>query len=156
VLESDSDDIAHGDSHECEDDGDAKAAEKDVEQTTAAVEKKPEPAEIVEPLIVYFDVNRDDLNAGARAEVTAYVEALKATSPSSVNVVGYTDTSGSPELNARLSEARANSVSAALIDAGLSSGSITRSASGESDLAVDTPDGTREANNRRVTVTPAY
>ena len=159
VREADDDEIAHGNSSACPDS--AKAEEdglkSEAEETAVAgVEPTPDPEAIVEPLVVYFDVNRDDLDAGARAEVAAYVKELMATSPTSVDVVGYTDTSGSADLNARLSEARASSVSAALIEGGLPSGMISRGAAGEGDLAVDTPDGTREASNRRVAVTPIY
>ncbi len=157
IQESDNDDIAHGNSAACADNDSANAGEvknTGAAQQTAAVSEAP--AVTVDPLIVYFDVSQDKLTAGAQAEVDAYVEALTATSPKSLTVVGYTDTSGSPELNARLSEARANSVAAALIEAGLPASMITRGASGEEDLAIATPDGTREASNRRVTVTPAY
>ncbi len=158
VRESDDDDIAHSNSTACPD-GASNAGEvenTDAEQQTAAVAEAPAPVATLDPLIVYFDVNQDQLDAGARAEVDAYVAELTANPAKSLSVVGYTDTSGSADLNARLSEARANSVAAALIEAGVPAGMITRGASGEDDLAIATPDGTREANNRRVTVTPAY
>ena len=158
VLESDEDAVGHSNSAACPE-GESAAAAAEVENTdageqTAAVETAP--ATTIDPLIVYFDVNQDKLDAGARAEVDAYVAELQANPAKSLSVVGYTDTSGSADLNARLSEARANSVAAALIEAGLPAGMITRGASGEDDLAIATPDGTREANNRRVTVTPSY
>jgi outer membrane protein OmpA-like peptidoglycan-associated protein len=156
VKESDADNIAHSGSAACADRAETAAAEP--AQTAAAQPAEPTPvaAARVDPLTVYFDVNRDNLSAGAGAEVAAYADALMATSPAGVKVVGYTDTSGPADLNARLSEARANSVAAALIDAGVPSSMIARSASGEQDLAVSTADNTREANNRRVTITPRY
>ena len=155
VLESDSDNIAHSNSGDCPD-GDGVAATESVEeeQETAAVVAAPVVA--ADPLNVYFDVGQDALDAGARAEVDAYAAEVMATSPDTLSVVGYTDTSGPADLNARLSEARANSVAAALMEAGVPPGLISRGASGEEVLAVETPDGTREANNRRVTVIPAY
>ena len=160
VRESDSDEIAHSNSSECAD-GNAAAAVDEVDNTdavqqTAAVDEAEDAATVVDPLIVYFDVNQDKLDAGAQAEVDAYAAELMATSPKALSVVGFTDTSGPADLNARLSEARANSVAAALLQAGVPAGMITRGASGEDDLAIETPDGTREANNRRVTVTPSY
>ncbi len=156
VRESDSDEIGHSNSTACAEDVDAAAADASGEQTTAALAQPAEPAATVEPLVVYFDVNRDSLDAGAQAEVQAYVAELMATSPESVSVVGYTDTSGPADLNERLSQARASSVAEALIESGLPAGMIARNSAGENELAVSTPDGTREANNRRVTVTPAY
>lgn len=155
VLESDRDDIAHSNSAACAD-GEDKVENTDAGQQTAKASEAPAPAAVVDPLIVYFDVNQDQLDAGALAEVDAYAAALTAGSPKLLNVVGYTDTSGPADLNARLSEARANSVVAALIEAGVPTDMISRGASGEDELAITTPDGTREANNRRVTVTPAY
>jgi outer membrane protein OmpA-like peptidoglycan-associated protein len=155
VRERDSDSIAHGNTFDCPEEGADEAAS--VENVAApAPEPVEAPVAVVEPLVVYFDVNEKSVDAGSRAEVNAYVVSLLATAPETLNVVGYTDTSGSVELNRRLSEARADSVSAALIDAGVPAGMITRGASGESELAVATPDGTREASNRRVTVTPGY
>lgn len=157
VQENDDDTIAHANSTACPEDDAAEVDDDEEEvQTTAAVEAPPEPEVVVEPLVVYFDVNKDDLDAGSRAEVDAYVTELMASPPSAISVVGYTDTSGPADLNAKLSEARANSVAAALIEAGVPTSLIARSAAGEDNLAVGTPDDTREANNRRVTITPAY
>ncbi|MEM8951611.1 MAG: OmpA family protein, partial [Pseudomonadota bacterium] len=156
VLESDDDEVGHSNSAACPEDKIAagEVVNTDAGEQTAAAETAP--AVTIDPLIVYFDVNQDQLDAGARAEVNAYVAELQANPAKSLSVVGYTDTSGSADLNARLSEARANSVAAALIEAGLPAGMITRGAAGENDLAISTPDGTREANNRRVSVTPTY
>lgn len=156
VRESDNDNIAHSNTIDCPDDGGDQAAVENVAAPASEPEPAEEPVAVVEPLVVYFDVNEKTLDAGAQAEVDAYVEALMATSPASVGVVGFADTSGSADLNKKLSEARANSVAAALIEAGVPAGIITRGASGEGELAVDTPDGTREASNRRVAVTPGY
>ncbi|MEM7045060.1 MAG: OmpA family protein [Pseudomonadota bacterium] len=157
VLESDSDDIAHSNSSDCPAGADAGTVENsEAEQQTAAVDETEGVTTVVDPLIVYFDVNQDELDAGAQAEVNAYVAELMATAPKALTVVGYTDTSGSADLNARLSEARADNVAAALIQAGVPAGMISRGASGEEDLAVETGDGTREASNRRVAVTPSY
>ena len=155
VLENDSDNIGHSNSEVCGDGDSAGAVENTAEPTeTAAVVEAPAPK--VAPAVVYFDTNEDSLDAASRAEVEAYVVALMATSPKSLDVVGFTDTSGSADLNARLSAARADNVSKALIEAGVPPGMIEVGASGEDGLAIDTPDGTREANNRRVTVTPTY
>lgn len=153
VREADSDDIAHGNTYECPDDA-AAVENTEVEQPTAAAIEAP--AAVVEPLVVYFDVNENSLDAGTKAAVDAYVQTLMATSPRSLNVVGYTDTSGSAALNKRLSEERAANVATALVNAGVPSGMITSGASGEGNLAVVTPDGTREASNRRVAITPSY
>ncbi|MEZ5932912.1 MAG: OmpA family protein [Alphaproteobacteria bacterium] len=156
VQGGDSGTIAHGDSHECADSAAGQVESVDAAAQPVIVKTAPATPAAVDPLVVYFDVNQDRLDAGARAEVGAYVGDLMATSPKGLTVVGHTDTSGSPARNAQLAEARANSVAAALIESGVPAGMIRRGASGEDSPAVATPDGTREASNRRVTITPAY
>jgi len=161
VKESDSDVVDHSNSHACaatDDDKNAAKAEVEVE-----VEKTPEPVVAVvqepvtlEPMTVYFDTGEDQLSAGAGKQVQAFAEQLFETNPKSIKVVGHTDTSGPADLNAKLSEARAGSVIASLVEAGVSSDIIDQEATGEGSLAVATPDGTREANNRRVVITPVY
>jgi outer membrane protein OmpA-like peptidoglycan-associated protein len=154
VRGSEADYVAHSNSNACADGDQVEGV--DAAAQPAVVNAAPAAPAKVDPLVVYFDVNQDRLDAGARAEVSAYVGELMATSPKGLTVVGYTDTSGSPARNAELSESRANSVAAALIEAGVPASMITRRASGEDAVAVATPDGTREASNRRVTITPAY
>jgi len=166
VVDSDSRGIAHSNSSECDDDDEKAEAEdkddKDEEVSVANEEADAEaeviaaPAVVAEPLSLYFDSGKDDLDAGGQAEVNAYVADLLATAPQSISVVGYTDTLGPPEINRRLSEARAKNVTSALVEAGVPEKLISQGASGEDILAVDTPDDTREASNRRVTITPAY
>ena len=115
----------------------------------------PEPVTI-DPLTVYFDSGSDSVSAGSSAEIQAFAEQLTATNPKSIQVVGYTDTSGSAALNKQLSEARAANVVASLVDAGIPASLISQESAGEEALAVETPDGTREPNNRRVLITPDY
>ena len=141
-------DVTHSNSSACP--GKEVSAVENVE--TVAVARAPE----AEPLSIYFDIGKDSLDVGGEAEVKAYVKELLDTGPRSLQVVGYTDTTGPAEINRRISEARAKSVVDALVDGGVPADIIERRASGEDSLAVDTPDDTREASNRRVTITPSY
>ena len=161
VLESDSDSIGHSNSEACADNVEAAEVEAtgDVENTlgdTRSADVEDVATADIEPMVVYFDINEDSLDDAAQAEVEAYVTALMETSPTSLSVVGFTDTSGPADVNAKLSAARAESVSAALVEAGVPADLIDRNSSGEDSLAVETPDGTSEASNRRVTITPSY
>jgi len=163
VKESDSDDIDHSNSHACEA-GDKAADSADASEAAPKEEEAPQqvanvpatPPVVVEPLIVYFDIGSAELSAGSVAEVEAFSEQLQATNPKGLSVVGFTDTSGSVELNQKLSKARASNVVASLVDAGTPDSIITQNAVGEDTLAVETPDDTREPNNRRVVITPEY
>jgi OOP family OmpA-OmpF porin len=67
-------------------------------------------------------------------------------------VTGYTDTSGSPGYNQRLSERRANAVAAALERLGVPRSDMVVAGRGQNDLRVPTPPGVREPQNRRVEI----
>lgn len=67
-----------------------------------------------------------------------------------ITVVGHTDSSGSVEFNQRLSEQRVASVIRYFTDRGIDPGRFIGDARGKSDPLVPTPDGQREARNRRV------
>jgi OOP family OmpA-OmpF porin len=69
-----------------------------------------------------------------------------------VVVVGHTDTSGSVAYNLRLSERRAKAVADALVGLGVPQTVMNVDWKGKSDLAVQTPDGTKEPLNRRSTI----
>lgn len=59
---------------------------------------------------VYFDTGKSALTPGARAELCAAAEQANANENSLMLVLGYTDTTGSQELNQTLSEKRAAAV----------------------------------------------
>jgi outer membrane protein OmpA-like peptidoglycan-associated protein len=69
-----------------------------------------------------------------------------------VIVDGYTDTTGTPDYNQHLSEARADAVAAVLKRHGVSGARITARGFGEKRLAVPTGDQVKEAANRRVVI----
>jgi outer membrane protein OmpA-like peptidoglycan-associated protein len=136
---------------------DPAASPDDVDAAATPGDSAAEPAAVtVEPLTVYFDSGSDSLSAASGAQVEAYAEQLKATSPTSIRVVGYTDSSGSADLNRKLSEARAANVAASLVEAGLPADLISKDAVGEGGLTIETPDAAGQANSRRVVVAPAY
>ena len=73
-----------------------------------------------------------------------------------VEVVGHTDSSGSNADNARLSERRAKAVADGLVALGVPQTVLAVDWRGESELAVPTPDGTKEPLNRRSTIAVIY
>ena len=68
-------------------------------------------------------------------------------------LAGYTDTSGTPRYNLGLSQRRADAVKGYMSSHGVSDGVITTQAFGETNLRVQTADGVRELQNRRVEIT---
>ena len=101
---------------------------------------------------VYFGLNQASLDAEARNTLAQAANTYTQTGTSRVDVTGYTDLSGSAATNERLSQQRAEAVRAELVRLGVPDSSIAVTAAGESDPAVQTADGVREAANRRVVV----
>jgi len=77
----------------------------------------------------------------------------QATGQARVVLAGHADRSGSDEYNIALSQRRANNVGRYLEGRGVAAGSISTEAFGESRPLVDTADGVREPQNRRVEIT---
>jgi OOP family OmpA-OmpF porin len=78
--------------------------------------------------------------------------AYKAGGSVQIQVTGYTDRSGSPGYNQRLSERRATSVAKVLAGMGVPQNQMAVSGHGENDNRVPTADGVREPQNRRVEI----
>jgi OmpA-OmpF porin, OOP family len=106
--------------------------------------------------VVYFEWDRSNLNAEALETIDSAVARARQCNVGTVVVVGHTDTSGSTQYNAGLSERRASVVRDALVARGVAAGSIRTEARGETDLARPTNDGVREPLNRRTAVTITF
>jgi outer membrane protein OmpA-like peptidoglycan-associated protein len=81
---------------------------------------------------VYFDYNSSQLGPAAREVVRFAADGYKARPPSSVQVTGYTDPSGSAGYNQRLSLRRANAVAAELQSDGVPQSALAVGGQGES------------------------
>ena len=101
---------------------------------------------------VYFAWNRSWVGPEGMAVLQQAANMYRGGGIVGVQVTGYTDTSGSAAYNQRLSERRAGHVAHLLARMGVPWNAMTIAGRGESDLAVPTPDGVREARNRRVTI----
>lgn len=106
------------------------------------------------PFVVYFEWDRSDLTSTNRDTINAAVSRAKANgcSVTLTSVAGYTDSSGTPAYNDKLSARRADVVKNALVAAGVSESAIKTEAYGEKNPAQPRPDGTREPLNRRAEV----
>ena len=130
--------------------------------TAACVESPPPPVAGAPPpppappqpssYLVFFDWNSAAPGPGASEVVQLATNAYRAGAPVTVQVTGYTDTSGSYRYNERLSVRRARAVAATLAQDGVPSGAMVVTGRGENDLRVPTPDGVREPQNRRVEI----
>jgi OmpA-OmpF porin, OOP family len=102
--------------------------------------------------LVFFDWNSAALGPGASEVIQLAANAYRAGAPVTVQVTGYTDTSGSYRYNERLSVRRARSVAATLEQDGVPPSAMVVTGRGQNDLRVPTPDGVREPQNRRVEI----
>ena len=112
----------------------------------------PAPPSPPPPYLVFFDWNSAVVGPSGREVIALAAQAFKAGAPVTVQVTGFTDTSGSADYNQRLSERRANAVAAVLVQDGVPQTNLVVTGRGENDLRVPTPDGVREPQNRRVEI----
>jgi OmpA-OmpF porin, OOP family len=90
---------------------------------------------------------------GSAAEIEAAAAYVKEFKNPKITIAGYTDTVGSVEYNDKLGERRAEAVAFMGMDMGMEAKRIIMRSYGKKDLAVQTPDNTPNAANRRVVVT---
>jgi outer membrane protein OmpA-like peptidoglycan-associated protein len=83
---------------------------------------------------VYFDYNSAQLTPAAREVVRYAADAYKGRPPGGVQVIGYTDPSGSAGYNQRLSLRRANAVATELQNDGVPQSALMVSGQGESNI----------------------
>lgn len=102
--------------------------------------------------LVFFNWDKADLGSGALNVLDAVADEVSKNPPTTINVVGHTDTSGSHKYNQRLAFRRANNVKDALVQRGVDPNLIMVDAKGETELLVETPDNIREPANRRVNI----
>jgi OOP family OmpA-OmpF porin len=105
------------------------------------------------PYIVFFDFDKSDITPDAGTILDNAVSAYSNCGSAQVMLAGYADRSGSASYNVGLSQRRADAVKAYIASKGIPDGVITTQAFGESNPRVETADGVRELQNRRVEIT---
>lgn len=102
--------------------------------------------------MVFFEFDESYLTAEGRRVVEAAAQSAQKDGYARLVVTGHTDTVGSAEYNQALSERRAESVRAALVEMGVPADQITTRGLGFTQPLVPTGDGVREAQNRRAEI----
>ncbi len=123
-----------------------------VDTTAAPPPANPGP----QSFIVYFAFDRSKLTDTALQVINAAAAYAKSQPSPNVMVTGHTDTAGSNAYNVALSMRRAQTVADGLVADGVDAGSIKTGWTGEKDLAVPTPNGTPNPENRRTTIDVAW
>jgi OOP family OmpA-OmpF porin len=101
---------------------------------------------------VLFDFDKYNIKPQFRSELDKIAELLVKDTSANILVWGHTDTAGPKPYNQRLSERRADAVAAYLESKGVERSRMTVRGFGETQLAVQTPDNTPNAQNRRVEI----
>jgi OmpA-OmpF porin, OOP family len=121
-------------------------------QTYVAPPQPPAPPPVAKQFIVFFGWNKSNLTSQAQSTVAQAAATAKQIGAASILVVGHTDTSGGARYNQKLSERRANTVANELVRNGITPESISAMGKGETELLIQTGDGMREPQNRRVEI----
>lgn len=104
------------------------------------------------PYIVFFDWDKSDITPEAASILDNAISNYQNCGNSQVMLAGHADRSGPATYNVGLSQRRADSVKAYFTGRGVSEGVISTEAFGESRPRVETADGVRELQNRRVEI----
>jgi hypothetical protein len=126
---------------------------------TAPPPPPPAPAPVAAPApapsrtyLVFFDWDKADLTDRARQIIGEAAQNSTRVQLTRIECNGYTDTSGTPAYNQKLSLRRAQNVAAELVRDGVPQNAITIQGFGDTHLLVPTGQGVREPQNRRVEI----
>ena len=112
----------------------------------------PPPPPTHQVYLVFFDLDKYNITPEGQQIIQLAANQYRSGGRVTLQVTGYTDTSGSAGYNQRLSERRANAVAAALERLGVPRSDMVVAGRGMNDLRVPTPPGVREPQNRRVEI----
>jgi len=102
---------------------------------------------------VFFEFDKSDITPDAATILDNAVSAYGNCGSAQVMLAGHADKAGAPAYNVKLSQRRADAVKAYITSKGISESVISTEAFGESRPRVETADGVRELQNRRVEIT---
>ena len=120
---------------------------------TPAPAAAPKPSVTFANFTVYFDFDKSALTAETQSTLIDAANAADDMAATKIEVSGYADRSGSEAYNMKLSQRRAEAVAKELTTLiGAKAPAMKRLAFGESQNKVVTPDGVKEAKNRRVKI----
>ncbi|CAN5849101.1 hypothetical protein BH11PSE3_BH11PSE3_46550 [soil metagenome] len=112
----------------------------------------PPPPPQTQSFMVFFDWDRSNLSQQAIQTVGQAAAAFKTKGSARITATGHTDTSGPEAYNMALSLRRANTVKNELVRQAVPADAIQVVGRGEAGLLVQTGDGVREPQNRRVEI----
>lgn len=104
------------------------------------------------PFLVFFGFDISAIDRDGSDIVAEVADAFRSSGAARVTLTGHTDRAGASDYNKRLSRRRVEAVRDALVAKGVPAAAITVGPDGEGQPLIDTADGVREAQNRRVEI----
>ena len=101
---------------------------------------------------ILFATGKSDLNASSKAALLKFAASLKETPETDVTIYGHTDNKGSREVNLKLSNDRAASVSSYLVSNGITKDRLTTEGKAFDEPVADNATEAGRTQNRRVEV----
>jgi outer membrane protein OmpA-like peptidoglycan-associated protein len=101
---------------------------------------------------VLFETNRYALSSDAQLKLAKLAGIIQAHPGLNLAIEGYTDTTGTPDYNLKLSQQRADAVRVFLVSQGLSADTITSKGLGQADPVADNSTAAGRKLNRRVEI----
>lgn len=106
--------------------------------------------------IVFFDFDSSEVTSDAGSILNRLARTVSGTSNIDYDLVGHTDSSGSDAYNSNLSKRRANAIKQRLVKMGATASDISTSWKGEGEQLVETQDGVKQPQNRRVEIDVSF
>ena len=104
------------------------------------------------PAMIFFDWGKREIRRDDQEVLDRIAEQWRAQPGSRILLSGHSDRSGPGWANVRASKQRAEAVQDYLVEHGVAAAAITLQAFGEQQPVVETEDGVREVQNRRVEI----
>jgi len=123
------------------------------EKVMAPPPAPPPPAPEAAMFQVLFDFDSSDIREDQQSAVQVAIWAAEAGESRTVSLTCHTDTSGAVDYNQALSVRRCNSVTGAMLEAGIDRSRIVSFPVGQTQPLVETGDGVVEQANRVVVIT---
>lgn len=101
---------------------------------------------------ILFPTNGTTLNQDAKADLTKFAASLQANPDTDVQIFGYTDNTGSMEVNTRVANGRADAVEAYLINSGIPANRMVAQGLPMQDYVASNSTAEGRAQNRRVDI----
>lgn len=101
---------------------------------------------------ILFPTNGTTLSAGAKNDLSHFATSLRNNPDTNVQIYGYTDNTGTYQVNERVSSGRANAVRTYLVDAGISPSRLSAEGIPMADYVASNETAAGRAQNRRVEI----